>query len=176
MFLIGADLGYYVDLVVTTLSKPVYLHEYNVSIITRAGEGSRPVHAWFTMHFIITNRTGADKRASRTIAHSIIRPRENKVSRFDTGTVYSRHRAQVRLVNAISGPGTTQSGTSLQSLRTEFLLDAQYYPNMQERRRGWREKEIRAVKQWYDNTIALLFTPQTLSSLKREREREILSL
>lgn len=54
----------------------------------------------------------ADKRASRAIAHSIIRPRENKVSRLgtgrETGTVYSRHRAQVRLANAISGPGTAQ--------------------------------------------------------------------
>lgn len=57
MFLIGADLGYYVDLAITTLVSP-YLHEYNVSIIARAGEGFRPVHAWFTTHFIITNRTG----------------------------------------------------------------------------------------------------------------------
>jgi len=50
----------------------------------------------------------ADKRASRAIAHSIIRPRENKVSRLGTGTVYLRHRTQVRLANAISEPGTAQ--------------------------------------------------------------------
>lgn len=109
MFLIGANLGYYVNLAITTLISP-YLHEYNISIIAR-GKVSVPC-----MHDL--RRTSlspiepADKRASRAIAHSIIRPRKNKVFRLGTGreteTVHSRHRVQVRLTNAISGPGTAQ--------------------------------------------------------------------
>lgn len=85
----------------------------------------------------------ADKRASRAIAHSIIRPRENKVSRLgtgrETGTVYSRHRAQVRLANAISGPGTARPVCKVVREPSSFWS----FNTDRTRRRGRRRKDSR---------------------------------
>lgn len=83
----------------------------------------------------------ADKRASRAIAHSIIRPRENKVSRLgtgrETGTVHSRHRVQVRLANAISGSGTAQPVCKeVRELSFFWSIKVNAWPNTQEQRRG----------------------------------------
>ena len=87
--------------------KPIYIHEYNVSIIAPTGEGFRACMIYDALHYHQSNRPiNAHRELLRTL--SFDRGKENKVSRLGTGTVYLRHRTQVRLANAISEPGTAQ--------------------------------------------------------------------
>ena len=67
MFLIGIDLGYYWSR--HNYLKPIYIHEYNVSIIAPTGEGFRAFMIYDALHYHQSNRPiNAHRELLRTLS------------------------------------------------------------------------------------------------------------
>lgn len=139
MFLIGTNLGYYVDPAVTTLSKRVPPRLYNVSIIARAGGGRFPFRAcmiYDALHYHQSKRPiNAHREPLRTLS-------------FDRGKIKypgrghgKRNGNGIFASSSAGAPGeryfwTRNRATSLQGSSSSFWSFHTTWSNTKERRGG----------------------------------------